>query len=406
MKIGQSRKNITPTEEFYLIGYKSPIRNNPADGIHDEIFINGMLIEINQKKMYIVSMDLLEIEDAMADELKTLLSEKYGMVRDLILLCATHNHSSLMSYHKNWHSGVFDQDYYDFLINSVIELYQECENKLETAEAYWGSKIIEGYYGNRNHFGQLADNEVILIDFINKDKKTVGQLLNIAVHSTVLSAENNYLTNELAGQICVKIKEKSGVYPLVIVGAAADSSNRHQRLGNDFNELERVSSALSGEILKIDRNKLLKLGDIKYQSLSHTIYNNMIKTHQEIKEFLNSGSPLINKGLIKKCEDILNTDYFYLSLEFNVYDLGGLQLYAFPGELGSKFGKELKQACLERNKMGIVACYTNGFHHYFMPKEEYGLSFETIGNPVPKSEAEKIVSKMMQSARLLGLDNE
>ncbi|WP_421758014.1 hypothetical protein [Enterococcus casseliflavus] len=48
-----------------------------------------------------------------------------------------------------------------------------------------------------------------------------------------------------------------------------------------------------------------------------------------------------------------------------------------------------------------MAGYTNGFHYYFLPKEEYGLSFETIGNPVPLGEPEKIIIKMIQSALLL-----
>lgn len=26
-----------------------------------------------------------------------------------------------------------------------------------------------------------------------------------------------------------------------------------------------------------------------------------------------------------------------------------------------------------------ICCYTNGYYEYFMPTEEYGLSFETVG---------------------------
>ncbi|SYW05811.1 hypothetical protein OENI_1440004 [Oenococcus oeni] len=53
------------------------------------------------------------------------------------------------------------------------------------------------------------------------------------------------------------------------------------------------------------------------------------------------------------------------------------------------------------NKVAVIACYANGFHYYFLPKEEYGLSFETIGNPVPSGEAEKIVAKLIQSGQLM-----
>ncbi|MCG5037405.1 hypothetical protein MAA39_14540 [Lactiplantibacillus plantarum] len=43
MLVGHARKDITPTEPFYLLGYKTELRNQPAKGIHDHIYINALL---------------------------------------------------------------------------------------------------------------------------------------------------------------------------------------------------------------------------------------------------------------------------------------------------------------------------------------------------------------------------
>ncbi|WP_171000694.1 hypothetical protein [Lactiplantibacillus pingfangensis] len=34
MLVGHARKDITPTAPFYLLGYKTPLRNQPAKGVH------------------------------------------------------------------------------------------------------------------------------------------------------------------------------------------------------------------------------------------------------------------------------------------------------------------------------------------------------------------------------------
>lgn len=402
MKVGRGRVCLSPyNKEFYLIGYKTPFRNSPAEGIHDDIFCNGLLIEADDKKIFLVSLDFLELEDEMVAEAKSRLSKAYGIDRDLIMMSATHNHSSIMSYHKHWHSGIFEPDYYEFVMNQLLLVCQQCFESLQPATAAYGSDIIVGFYGNRNHPGALADNEVTVITFNNSKGKAAGVIVNIAVHSTVLSAKNNLLTSELAGNICSRLEKEWGIYPLMLIGAAADSSNRHQRQGDDFTELERVAEALADRISQIRQVHPLSIDRIAYQTLSHTIYNDMVDTHQEVQHFLDSDSPLKNPGLINKCQEILQVDHFYQQLEFGVYQLGELQIYSFPGELGSAFGIQLKKASATHGCLGIVAGYTNGFHYYFLPKEEYGLSFETIGNPVPSGEPEKIIIKMIQSASLL-----
>lgn len=402
MKIGQKRVNISPTSDtFYLIGYKSPDRNQPAQGIHDELYLNGLLLEVAGKQLFLASFDFLELEDEMVAEAKTLLAKQFQLDRDLILLMATHDHSSIMSYHKHWHSGEFDPDYYAFIMKSLVEVFAACQDSLEEATAKTGSQIITGFYGNRNHPGELADNEVRVITFQNQHDKTIGAIVNLAVHSTVLSAKNNYLTGDLVGQLAVKLAEQLGVAPLMMIGAAADSSNRNERQGDDFAELERVSSGLAAAIGQIPVDQTLAIDQIDYLTLAHSIYNDMTESHEQVRAFLASDSPLKNPSLIKKCEEFLQLPYYELTIPFNVLHLGELQLYTFPGELGSSLGLTLKQTSTNLGKIPLVAGYTNGFHYYFMSRSEYGLSFETIGNPVPAGEPEKIIQKMQQGMTLL-----
>lgn len=363
MNVGHARYCLTPEKEFYLIGYRSKNRYEPATGIHDDIFCNSLLFEEGGKEVFLFSADFLEFEEEMAEDVKSMLQSRYGLERDMILLCAVHNHSSVVSYHKSWYTGKFDQVYYDFLIDTIIRSYETCKSNLRKAAAKYGKKTILGYYGNRNHPGQPADNEVIVVEFFDEKGDPFAGLVNWAVHSTVLSGENTRLTGELAGEVVRKLKESLGFYPAMVVGAAGDCSNRNERQGNDFDELERVSSLLAAEISSIPVNHELELKHVRCQTLFHTIHDSL---HLDAKGW--------------------------------VIDLGDVQMFVFPGELGSRFGIDMKAFC---PSLGLVLGYTNGYYGYFMPKEEYGLSFETIESGVPIGEAEKLVEKFRQASQMI-----
>lgn len=405
MKIGNARYCISPKKEFYLIGYRSDNRNYPASGIHDDIYANSLLFEQNGKRVFIFSADVLEFEEEMAEDVKTIICSKFNIDRDCILLSATHNHSSIVSYHKSWYTGKFDQEYHDFFVGIIVKSFQTCLDNLRDATGKYGKKIITGYYGNRNHPGELADNEAILVEFSDLQGNVFAGLVNWAVHSTVISAENTYLTSELAGEVSKKLGNELGYVPLMMVGAAGDCSNRNERQGNDFEELERVSGCLAKEIGSITADNDIELGTISCQTLFHTIHHNMEFVHQEIsaeiekmKEAATDGPDKSLEKRIKNLEKELEVKKFHLDAKGEVINIGKMQLFVFPGELGSAFGIKMKKEC---SGLGIVCGYTNGYYEYFMPASEYGLSFETIGCRVPRGEPEKMVEKFIQASKLL-----
>lgn len=377
MKIGHTRYCISPKGEFYLIGYRSPNRMEPASGIHDDIYCNALLFEDCGKQVFLFSADFLEFEEDMAEDVKTLLQERYGISRDTILLSATHNHSSVVSYHKSWYTGKYDQGYYEYLMDTICVCYEECKKNFCEATARIGRKEILGYYGNRNHPGEPADNEVIVIKFYDNTGHAFAGIVNWAVHSTVISADNTWLTAEWAGNVSRQLQKEFGFYPLMMVGAAGDCSNRNQRQGNDFTELERVSAGMTEEIAGITAEKPVQLDQIECQTLFHTIHHYMPNQNGE-------------------------KELFHLDAKAWVIKIGEIQLFVFPGELGSRFGIQLKQACRDT---ALICGYTNGYYEYFLPEDEYGLSFETAKCQIPKGEPEKLISKFIQASHMLSKTN-
>lgn len=408
MLVGHGRVDITPKGEFYLLGYKTDLRNQPAAGIHDHIYINAILFH-NEKgeECFIATGDLLEIEDIVAADVKQALSKKYDLPMENIVIGVTHDHHSVRDYHRTWEYGKFSQKYYDFFVASFVRAYEQCLKNLVPVRVEYGQDLVLGYYGNRDHKGKLSDNIVSVIKFMYNDKPIAG-IVNLAVHSTVLGASNRYLTADLAGNVCTQLQKKWGFYPLMLIGCAGDSSNRYQRQGRDFKELKRVSIGLADKIGQINTNKVVDVdhGKIRTLTLAQEIINDKKTYDASLRELIRSmkahpeksvGSQNV-QNVIEKCENQLKQPQFHDILQMEIIDIGELRIFVFPGELASAGAKVLRAST---NKTVLIAGYSNGFHYYFMQAQDYGLSFESIGNPVPAGTFEEIIAKFVNASHLL-----
>ncbi|MBP2058515.1 hypothetical protein J2Z60_001700 [Lactobacillus colini] len=408
MFVGHGRKDITPHKPFYLLGYKTLKRNKPAEGIHDHIFINGILFDNSKgQKVFIATGDLLEIEDIVAADIRQRISKKFDIPFENIIIGVTHDHHSVRDYHRTWEFGKYSQDYYDFFVQSFVDVYQECLLSLTDVEIKYGDDLVVGYYSNRNHKGKLSDNIVSVLKFIH-DGKGVAGIVNLAVHSTVLSGENMLLTADLAGNLCTKLKEKWGFYPLMLIGCAGDSSNHFDRKGRDFKELDRVTTGLAEKIAPIKTSETVDTDNLDVQVLtqSQEVINDKKSYDADLKNRIQGmkdgtissvGSQPIN-ALIEKCEEQLEQPQFFDVIQMEIIDIGNLRIFVFPGELASAGAKVLRQST---DKTVLIAGYSNGFHYYFLQAQDYGLSFETIGNPVPKGTFEEIISKFVYGSHVL-----
>lgn len=408
MLIGHGRKDITPKGKFYLLGYKTPLRNQPAKGIHDHVYINGILFQNkNGEKSFIATGDLLELEDIVAADIRMKISKRYDIPVANIIVGVTHNHHSVRDYHRTWEFGKFSQEYYDFFVQSFLDVYKQCLENLTDSTVEYGQDLVVGYYGNRDHKGKLSDNVVSVIKFVH-DGKVIAGIVNLAVHSTVLSGSNMYLTADLAGNVCTKLYKKWGFYPLMLIGCGGDSSNRWQREGRDFKELERVSTGVADKIGQIKTNKEVDLSceHIQVLTLAEEIINDKKEYDQSLKDKIDDlkehpdhlvGAQGVDE-VIKKCEGQLKQPQYHDILQMQILDIGNLRIFIFPGELASAGAKILR---LSTDKTVLIAGYSNGFHYYFMQAQDYGISFESIGNPVPAGTFEEIISKFVRASHIM-----
>lgn len=408
MKASTQRYCITPKNPFYLIGYGPAYesRINPARGVHDDIFAQPILMEIDGVMIYSFQADLIEFEEGFCYEAKLLLHKKYGIDPNLVLFSATHNHSAVMDHHRHWSTGVFSQDYYDSLLDLILSSYQVLYDSLESVTAYYGKGEVSGFYGSRIHLGEKADNEVIMVEFRNWQNEVVAAFCNWATHSTVISPENDLLTADFAGWVGQQIKTRKGYYPSMIVGAAGDSSNRAFRQGTDFAELERVANGCADIISRIEVNTLLDIRFERQQYLVHRVHytpainvdeiTGKIKAYEiELEQAEGFDAKKVYRDRIRALNRKLVLKEVDVSLYATLIKLNDLEIVTIPGELGSRYGLDIKT--LSPAKCCLIFGYTNGHYGYLLQPEVYGLSFETLGSRYRSSDVEAYVGMIKKN---------
>ena len=382
MRASSKRYCLTPKGEFYLIGYgpRYQSRLKPAEGVHDDIYARCVLLEVDGKEVFVFNADYIEYEEWSCNEIKKMMADIYGLDENLIFLSATHNHHSVMSYHKHWNTGKFDQEYYDFFVETVKKSYEECHASLEECEVYYGKREVLGYYGSRIYYGEKADNEVILVECRNDKDEVVAAICNWATHSTVLDPENCLLTADYAGAVCNELYKLRGYYPAMVVGAAGDCSNRAQRQGTDYAELDRLATGVASEINKIACDTKLELsyqGDdyvtyrVNYQpeDCSAELLPQIEKMQKEMDA---ENDPQAKKlifdamGQLKRRLDTTEVD---ITLFSSIIHLGDLQIVSSPGEVGSSLGIEIKN--YSKAKCCLFFGYCNGYKSYILQPELY-----------------------------------
>src|SRR5262249_12746600 len=88
-------------------------------------------------------------------------------------------------------------------INAAIDDAKPAHLKIATGEAH--GKIAYNYYAP-----DLYDRRMSVIQAVGTDGKTIGTLINYAIHPEVLGNDVGILSPDLVGPLCDKIEEKAG----------------------------------------------------------------------------------------------------------------------------------------------------------------------------------------------------
>ena len=383
------------------------MRRQKSEGILDELKCTAILLEIGGEPIVMCDVEILMITPEIVAAVKEKLQQEFGIHPEFVTIATTHTHAGpeirserLPMFDDETDDG-FWRRYQDILREKIFDTIADCfaQERVEVEALYRTVKIV-GLYGNRNGIDKPEDKDVTLIIFKTK-KDVAAAIVNIACHPTVLGAQNLQISSDLLGYISRGVKERLGVYPLMMQGASGDMSNRNYRQGHDTQELTRTGEGILAQLFASDELTPLSLSEPMVEEYHWET------TYPVDKEALKALQAQIRQQMsaevdYDKHKILLSSDYAIgLKLKkeeinacFNaaIIRLGDIEICKQPGEMFSRFGLKIKAA--SKAKLPLIWGYADDYGGYLADAGEYGKTYESIMSPMPKGATEEITDDL------------
>ena len=405
IKVATSTSYVTPQQPCFMGGYG--MRRQKSEGVLDELKCTAILLEINDETVVMCDVEILMITPEIVTAVKEQLEREFGVYPERVTIATTHTHAGpeirserLPMFDEETDDG-FWRYYQDFLKEKIFATIADCFKKERVeVEAWYRTVKIEGLYGNRNGMDKPEDKDVTLIVFKNNDNVEAA-IVNISCHPTVLGAQNLQISSDLLGYISRGVKERLGVYPLMMQGASGDMSNRNYRQGHDAQELARTGEGILAQLFASEELSPLSLSEPMVEEYhwetTYPVDKDALKTLQsEIRQQM---SAEINYD---KHKILLSSDYAIdlklrkeeITAVFNaaIIRLGDIEICKQPGEMFSRFGMKIKAA--SKAMLPLIWGYADDYGGYLADEGEYGKTYESIMSPLPKGATEEITDDL------------
>lgn len=400
MKIATRTSCINPKKPCLMAGYA--MRKNCFKKIHDDLEVVSLWISNEDDEYLFVAMDVIGVDEKFCHDVRNRIVQGIVIKKENIIISGLHTHAGPLLYQKE-HTveepdEVYRQRVQDIIVQDAIASYHK---QIEVNPSITIMEI-DGIYGNRNGKEKYGDKSVYLLEFY-QDNALVGALCNISCHATVLGPDNEEISADLTGNLRRALHTKLNTQVILTNGNAGDMSNRQYRQGNDFMELDRVVDELSNQIIEKRSPQCLNMNHVTHTSLSFPIQYEMNHEalHRKIMEYeeqLKIASEYDQIKLLKSGIAAMNRKLGYQKVDFTIdceiLEFDEFIIATIPGELVSKFGREIKQSC---KKPCMIWGYANGTIGYIVEQEEYGKAHESISSLIPQGTPEEFIKTLISS---------
>lgn len=394
--------DITPKRPCYTGGYA--IRDKMFEGVNDPIEAVIMWLQVDSTRLLFINADLINFYYGFVNRFRAELSQRFGVDEDKIVLSATHNHNGPMF--DDDRPYPIDPQYEELLHDRLLEAAGEIKDSMVCVDSVWATAGESlGFYSNRN--GQKpGDQKITVIEFKDAAGKNISVMINMSTHSTVVGPNHLKLTADLHGNVRRKVSDFFGVTPMMMQGNSGDMSNRLLRQGNDYNELERVSTGIAQQIMGFDYANSIKLDlhDVQTHTFSYSVSNpvdaealtdKIAKWKEKLKTTANFDDIKLLKCQIISYERDLKHDKLEFAINGSVIRIGDLELICLPCELVAAFGMYIK--AVSTAKCCILWGYCNGRTTYVVEAGEFGVGHSGNATKLRKGQAEEFVGKVIQN---------
>lgn len=399
IKIGWSKRQITPNENVYLNGYR-PIRK--STGVHDDLYVKTFYFQSTASSILLVVFDLVAVDKNFTQLIKNEINQKLD-TEIKIIVAATHTHSGVEGTLKT-NEGVLkgledvfgerNSEYVDYLIRqTVVSALESCKN-IQKCQLKKVETSVPEVTSNRNEKDGFTDDTLWAIEFQNRTGEK-ALIWHYSCHPTVLNKRNKLISKDFP----YAVEEMMDHYTvcLYLNGSAGDLSTRFTRRESSFKQVDLFGKIIREKITK----ELQKTAYIPLEKIRLNNYTVSLKTKAKLKnktiksEDVSETSKKLQQSYIEgqqTSKQVISNvkDKEYLELPIQIFQLNHTVFVTFPGEIFSS----LLQSKFHHKNIKILG-YANGYYLYLPDKSAYSNNYyEALSSPFMKGEGEEFVKKV------------
>lgn len=253
--------DVTPRIGCRLAGY--PIPRRTATTVHDPLHARVLVLEANDRRVAIVSLDAMAIEIGWVGDVRRQ-AQELGIAPANLLVAATHSHSTpghLFAFDGpvgpalqavlGESVGPVDHGLRDDLARLTLEGIAGAIAAMRPATVRSGAGQLVGVAANRIDPALPVDLRCRVVAIDDRDGAAIATVLHHACHPTVLAAEDRGLSADVPGAATRRLEETVGGVALFLNGALGDVSTRFTRRGRGPGEVDRLGRLLADAALRI-----------------------------------------------------------------------------------------------------------------------------------------------------------
>ncbi|MEX2287750.1 MAG: hypothetical protein WD648_11720 [Planctomycetaceae bacterium] len=367
IRVGVGMRVITPDPLLPVsggLGTPAPVTEKRGD-----LTARAMVFQNEKTTVAIVGLDLLGFPSVLANRVR---KQVTGIAPENILIGSTHTHSAPDCYAfpdgKGGHTG--NLEFMDMVCNKAAEAINEAVGNLKPAILKINTDEAKGQIAYNYYAPQLYDPRMTVIQAAGTDGKTIGTLVNYAIHPEVLGTGVGILSPDLVGPLCEKIETEVGGMALFMNGAQGgmitadnrdltrpprESQGPYWHGFRTWEECLRIGHTMADEALRIVKNAPLQ----KDPSLFCAVMDVKIPVESDLMWAIVLGSPLKYPR---------NSDRT-VSTRVNLVNLGDAQILTIPGEALPNIGYYLKRKM--NGKHHLLFGLTNDAFGYILTKVDF-----------------------------------
>ena len=415
IQIGFSKTDITPPPGIVLGGYAG---YRPCSGVHDPLYCKTVVLEQEELRYCLISMDLVCIDEGLYRRIAKEVSD-LGIEPQRLLVSAIHTHAAPHGVISgegpltkvNCSAQESTQEFLAYIEDIVHKAVTTCKNAIENLESFLvrTAKGTTPPVGCERHTGDTPGGNLTVIQCKTESGKLLT-LYNFPCHPTVLGPDNVLASADFVAGIENLLDSDMAIF---LNGAAGDISTRFTRQESSFNECVRMGQIAAKHILAA-------LGELPFtQPEPLKGIHSMVTLHprpiepidtasaklqartDEWKAAESAGADATKLRLLKTYVEgaWVNLEFAKsmagikeLELPITVFTFAGLEFATIPGELFST---------LQPEGLSIIA-YTNGYFRYICPEEAYAANhYEAMAAIVNRGSGEHLMQEIQQLRRQL-----